>query len=199
MSNKNKIKNTFPPPLPSCQAHLRSQLFCLLPPERRRGMENGGCGQFVALCLCCSSLTVLPCSLCSGQREAASSHLCLLCGVFGLKESVLYTRGCAAFEEGRRNVRQMPSTFPVLQEPDYRWSYCLGFFRERLSFWVRAIQEWVVTLFPLCALAADSSCFCWDCVEEAGMSQQSSQWRLRGRMFVVHGGFYPFAVTWDSG
>lgn len=35
------------------------------------------------------------------------------------KESILYARGRAACEEGRRNVRGMPSAFPVLQESDY--------------------------------------------------------------------------------
>lgn len=61
MRNKNKIKNAFPPPLPPSQAQLHSQLLYLLITEQHRKMENGGCSQFIMLCLChFFFLTVFP-------------------------------------------------------------------------------------------------------------------------------------------
>lgn len=57
--------------------------------------------------------------------------------VWAQKESILYARGCAAFEEGRRNVRGMLKAFFNSQITDN--SYCLCFFTERLSFWVKVI------------------------------------------------------------
>lgn len=69
----------------------------------------------------------------------------------------------------RRVGETLEEQFPVLQEPAIALtldSYCLCFFKERLSFWIRVIRERVVTLFTLPELAADSSHF-------AGMSQPS--------------------------
>lgn len=90
MRNKNKTKNTFPPPLPPSQAQLHSLLFSLLTAKWHRGTVNGLHSQFIVLCLCHSFLfTGFRCSQCSGQKGAASSHPYLLWGVFGLKKSQL--------------------------------------------------------------------------------------------------------------
>lgn len=46
-------------------------------------------------------------------------------------------------------------------------SYCLCFFKERLS-WIRVVWKWVVTLFHLHALAGDSSHLAWTSILQPG-------------------------------
>ena len=53
---KTKPWNTFPQPLPSFQAKLHSWFSLPPSPEQHTGMGNGGCGQFITLCLCYSFL-----------------------------------------------------------------------------------------------------------------------------------------------
>lgn len=74
--------------------------------------------------------------------------LCLLLGVFGLKKSQFCV--LEAVLPLRIVGETLEEQFPVLQEPAIALtvdSYCLCFFKERLSFWVRVIGERIVTLF----------------------------------------------------
>jgi len=52
--NTSRSSNTFPPSLPSSRAQLHSQFLHLLPMSSAGG--NGGYGQFITRCLCCSFL-----------------------------------------------------------------------------------------------------------------------------------------------
>jgi len=78
MRNKNQIlkrlspTSRLPPRLKFAPDHLLPP-----PPEQRKGPGSGGCGQFIAPCLCCSFLlTFLPCpSVGSLPRETVLHEL----------------------------------------------------------------------------------------------------------------------------
>jgi len=72
MRYKTKSSNTFLPPLPSSRTPVRSRSSSASSPRAAQGPGSGGCGQFIAPCLCRSFLlTLLPCPSVGSLPRAA--------------------------------------------------------------------------------------------------------------------------------
>lgn len=102
---------------------------------------------------------------------------------------MLHARDCADFEEGRRKVRRMPEAFPVFQETDYSWQLFTVLLQGQFILLGKDNMTVGCHTIPLMDISYWLELFCWDHIEETGMSQPSCHWSIRGRMFVVHRGF----------
>lgn len=154
MKNKNKTKNVFPFTSPSFTGS--PSLPTLLPSNHWAAQADGEWGlQSVHNAL--SLLFLLShCLLCSqyfGQRPAASSHPCLLWGMFGFRKSVLHAGVWAAIEESRSTQwgtrsRDREMALPVLQEPNYSWPLLPDLFQREIILLDKVIWEWLSHCSP---------------------------------------------------
>lgn len=130
----------FPLPLPPSQAHLHFQLFYLLTTEQHRQMENGGCSQFIMLCLCYFFfLTVFSAPNILGRgQQLLPTHVC--CGACLGSESQF------CMQVSGLPLRRVGVPSEVLEVEIGKWHcqfsksqitadhYCPTFFKEKLSF-----------------------------------------------------------------
>ncbi|KAK4832521.1 hypothetical protein QYF61_023853 [Mycteria americana] len=89
------------PSLETFKALLYSRILYLLPHQQCRGTGNGGCGQFITRCLCCSFLlTLFPCSSMRSLPWETVLHERLQCESFPwaivLHELLRFNCCCAA-------------------------------------------------------------------------------------------------------